>query len=99
MFPPEAGEREGEPASALAHTLREQREPSFRASGGAALGRVRFARRGGCRGGTIELRLELGSLEEIERWILSWGAHARVLEPAELKRRIRRSAEAILAAT
>jgi proteasome accessory factor B len=50
-------------------------------------------------GGTIELRLELGSLEEIERWILSWGSHARVLEPAELKRRIRRSAEAILAAT
>ena len=49
-------------------------------------------------GGVIELRLELGSLEEIERWILSWGAHARVLEPAELKRRIRRSAEAILAA-
>jgi len=50
-------------------------------------------------GGTIELRLELGSLEEIERWILSWGSHARVLDPAELKRRIRRSAEAILAAT
>ena len=49
--------------------------------------------------GRIELTLDLGNLEEIERWVLSWGAHARVLEPVELKRRIRRAAEAILAAT
>ena len=49
-------------------------------------------------GGTIELRLELGSLEEIGRWILSWGAHARVLEPAELKKRILVAATAILSA-
>lgn len=49
-------------------------------------------------GGELELRLELGSLEEIERWVLSWGAHAQVLEPAELKKSIRRSAEAMLAA-
>ena len=47
--------------------------------------------------GDLELSMELGSLEEIERWVLSWGEHARVLEPAELKRRIRRAAEAILA--
>ena len=33
MFPPEAGEREGAPESALACTVREQREPSFRAAG------------------------------------------------------------------
>jgi len=41
----------------------------------------------------------VGNLEEIERWVLSWGAHAWVLEPSELKRRIRRAAEAILAET
>ncbi len=49
--------------------------------------------------GRIELSLDLGNLEEIERWVLSWGSHVRVLEPAELKRRIRRAAEAILAAS
>ena len=40
-------------------------------------------------GGGIELTMTLGGLEEIERWILSWGEHATVLEPAELRRRIR----------
>jgi len=49
-------------------------------------------------GGEIELSLTLGSLEEVERWVLSWGEHVQVLEPAELKKRIRRVAEAILAA-
>jgi len=39
--------------------------------------------------GGIEMRLELGSLEEVERWILSWGKRARVLEPPELIARIR----------
>ena len=47
--------------------------------------------------GALELSMELGSLEEIERWVLSWVEHATVLEPAELKRRIRRAAEAIVA--
>jgi predicted DNA-binding transcriptional regulator YafY len=47
--------------------------------------------------GSLELSMELGSLEEIERWVLSWGEHATVLEPTDLKRRIRRAAEAILA--
>jgi proteasome accessory factor B len=47
--------------------------------------------------GEIELSMTLGGLEEIERWVLSWGEHATVLEPSELKRRIRRVAEAILA--
>src|SRR5205823_11569124 len=32
--------------------------------------------------GRIELSLTLGNLEEIERWILSWGSHAQVLAPA-----------------
>ena len=49
-------------------------------------------------GGRIELNLELGSMEEIERWILSWGAHVRVLAPAELKKRILVAATAILSA-
>lgn len=39
--------------------------------------------------GGVEMRLELGSLEEVERWILSWGKRAQVLEPPELVERIR----------
>jgi proteasome accessory factor B len=45
------------------------------------------------RNGGIELSLTLGNLEEIERWILSWGSHAQVLAPAELKERIAKTAE------
>ncbi|HUG11858.1 MAG TPA: WYL domain-containing transcriptional regulator [Opitutaceae bacterium] len=40
------------------------------------------------RDGTVELTLRLGSLEEIERWILGWGEHAEVLSPVALRRRI-----------
>ena len=39
--------------------------------------------------GGVEMRLQLGSLEEVERWILSWGKRAQVLEPKELVDRIR----------
>ncbi len=42
--------------------------------------------------GEIDLTLELGNLEEIERWILSWGSHAKVMEPAELADRIKKAA-------
>jgi proteasome accessory factor B len=45
--------------------------------------------------GSIILELELGGLQEIERWILSWGKHARVLAPKELCTRIRDEATAI----
>jgi proteasome accessory factor B len=45
--------------------------------------------------GSIILELELGGLQEIERWILSWGKHARVLAPKELATRIREEATAI----
>jgi len=48
--------------------------------------------------GAIELSLELASLEEIERWILSWGAHAQVLEPTALKNLVRSAAKGVLAA-
>jgi len=34
-------------------------------------------------------------LEEIERWILSWGSHAQVLAPAELKERIAKTVAAL----
>lgn len=40
------------------------------------------------RDGTVELQLRLGSLEEVERWILGWGEHAEVLSPVALRRRI-----------
>jgi predicted DNA-binding transcriptional regulator YafY len=39
-------------------------------------------------GSAIELSLTLGNLEEIERWILSWGTHAEVLAPDELKKNL-----------
>ena len=39
--------------------------------------------------GGVEMRLQLGSLEEVDRWILSWGKRAHVLEPPELIERIR----------
>lgn len=45
--------------------------------------------------GTLELSLELDSLEEIERWVLSWGGHARVVSPRELKQRVRKAVSSI----
>jgi len=47
------------------------------------------------RNGSIELELALGSLEEIQRWVLSWGRHVRVLAPKELIERVRAEAQAI----
>ena len=47
--------------------------------------------------GSIALQMELGGLEEIERWILSWGSHVRVLEPMELEERVRDQARAVAA--
>lgn len=38
--------------------------------------------------GGIELTMKLGALPEVESWILSWGADAQVLAPAELRKRI-----------
>lgn len=40
--------------------------------------------------GEIELRLKLNTLQEIERWILSWGEHAEVMSPTELKQSLKR---------
>ena len=48
--------------------------------------------------GELELTMTLGRLEEVERWVLSWGEHARVLEPDSLRKQVRSVAKAILEA-
>ncbi|HEX7653139.1 MAG TPA: WYL domain-containing protein, partial [Verrucomicrobiae bacterium] len=47
--------------------------------------------------GGAELRLKLSSLGEVERWVLSWGGEARVLEPRELADSIQAAARKMLA--
>ena len=46
--------------------------------------------------GSVEIRLILSSLVEIQRWILSWGGNAVVLEPPELIQSIKEAAMRIL---
>ena len=46
--------------------------------------------------GGVELRLQLSSLVEIKRWILSWGGSAFVIEPPELAESVRSAAKEIL---
>ena len=48
------------------------------------------------KGGGVELRLNLSSLMEIQRWVLSWGGDAKVLQPRELAAAVRQAAENIL---
>ncbi len=43
-------------------------------------------------GGQIRLRMRLNSLEEAERWVMSWGGHATVVEPRALAARLRQTA-------
>ncbi|MCF7786832.1 MAG: WYL domain-containing protein [Prosthecobacter sp.] len=40
-------------------------------------------------GSVIEFQAHLSGLEEITRWVLSWGSKAKVLGPPELKQRVR----------
>jgi proteasome accessory factor B len=47
--------------------------------------------------GSATLEMELGSLEEIQRWILSWGSHVEVLAPVELRDGVQREIAAIAA--
>ena len=47
------------------------------------------------RDGGLHLELRLDSLEEVERWILSWGRHVEVLAPKELRRSIAATAREI----
>jgi len=37
----------------------------------------------------LRLRLRLNSIEEAERWVLSWGSHATVVRPQALANRLR----------
>ncbi|MDD5200169.1 MAG: WYL domain-containing protein [Terrimicrobiaceae bacterium] len=45
--------------------------------------------------GRIEFSIRLSSFEEIVPWILSWGEHVRVLQPVELKNRLRKTIAAM----
>ena len=45
--------------------------------------------------GRLELRLHLNSLEEIQRWIMGWADQAEVVEPAELRDRVKAAAVAV----
>ena len=40
----------------------------------------------------IRLRMRLNSIEEAERWVLSWGTHATVVRPQALAARLSRTA-------
>jgi predicted DNA-binding transcriptional regulator YafY len=40
------------------------------------------------RGRQVRLRLRLNSIEEAERWVLSWGTHATVIRPDRLRERL-----------
>jgi len=46
--------------------------------------------------GAVELKLKLSSLSEVQRWVLSWGGEAKVLQPPELVAAVRQAASAIL---
>ena len=46
--------------------------------------------------GGVELTMRLSSLGEVQRWVLSWGGDAKVLQPPELAESVRQAAAAIL---
>lgn len=46
-------------------------------------------------GGASRFRVRVSCLEEIERWILSWGTHANVISPVALTERLANSARAL----
>jgi predicted DNA-binding transcriptional regulator YafY len=48
------------------------------------------------RSGGVELAMNLSSLAEVERWVLSWGGNAQVVRPPELARAVKRAAQKIL---
>jgi predicted DNA-binding transcriptional regulator YafY len=50
------------------------------------------------KGGSLELRMKLSSLAEVERWVLGWAGNARVLQPPELAASIAAAARKILKA-
>jgi proteasome accessory factor B len=46
--------------------------------------------------GGAELTMKLSSLGEVERWVLSWGGEAQVIQPRELAAAVRLAAQKIL---
>jgi proteasome accessory factor B len=48
--------------------------------------------------GAVELEMVLSSLVEVERWVLSWGGHAKVIRPSELVEAVGAFGRAIAAA-
>jgi predicted DNA-binding transcriptional regulator YafY len=42
------------------------------------------------KGNKVEVSFEVGRLEEVLRWVLSFGSHAKVLAPPELIQMVRR---------
>jgi proteasome accessory factor B len=49
--------------------------------------------------GGAELTMKLSSLGEVERWVLSWGGEAKVLQPRELAASVREAARKMLQAS
>jgi len=47
-------------------------------------------------GSVIEFQADLSGLEEITRWVLSWGSKAKVLGPPELQKRVREELKAMM---
>jgi len=47
-------------------------------------------------GSVIEFQADLSGLEEITRWVLSWGSKAQVLGPPELLKRVREELEGMM---
>jgi len=48
------------------------------------------------KGGGAELRMKLSSLAEVQRWVLSWGGHAKAISPPELAGSVRECARKML---
>jgi predicted DNA-binding transcriptional regulator YafY len=44
----------------------------------------------------VEIRFEVGRLEDLLRWTLSWGSQARVIAPEELKKMVKDEAIKII---
>ena len=47
--------------------------------------------------GGAELKMKLSSLAEVQRWVLSWGGHAKVVGPKQLADSVREAAKQLLA--
>jgi proteasome accessory factor B len=48
-----------------------------------------------CRDGSLELTLRVDNLDEVERWVLGWGAQVEVIAPGELIDRVRAAADGV----